>query len=89
MSNCTRSRYFFKNRKDRRDRVLRKMSVMRSAKARKRLENTVLLREHELVPFYPLRLGVRDKRTGDIAWIDFKSVRDAARRLSVIQKFYR
>jgi len=45
-------------------------------------------RDPVLVPFYPLQIGVRDKRNGDMAWIDFKSVRDAARRLSVIQKFY-
>jgi len=32
MSNCVRSRNFFKNRKQRRERVLRKMSNMRAAK---------------------------------------------------------
>lgn len=88
MTNCIRSRYFFKNRKERRERVLRKMEKMRAAKERKRLANPIQ-REPGLVPYYPLQFGVRDKRTGDTAWIDFKSVRDATRRLSVIQKYYR
>lgn len=29
-----------------------------------------------------------DSRTGDIEWVPFKSVRDAARRLTVVQKYY-
>ena len=87
MTKCVRSRYFFKNRKSRRARVWRKMDVMRAAKARKRLADPIE-REPKLVRFYSLQLGVRDKRNGDTAWTDFKSLRDAVRRLSVIQKFY-
>lgn len=68
--------------------MLRKMAKMRAAKERKRIANPIQ-REPSPVPYYPLQFGVRDKRTGDTAWIDFKSVRDAARRLSVIKKYYR
>ena len=67
--------------------MLRKMANMRAAKERKRLANPPE-REPELIRWFPLELGVRDKRTGEVAWIDLKSVRDAARRLSVIMKYY-
>ena len=60
---------------------------MRAAKERKRLANPVE-REPEYVRYYPLEIGIRNKRTGETAWTDFKSVRDAAKRLSVIQKHY-
>jgi hypothetical protein len=60
---------------------------MRAAKERRRLENPVE-REPKLVRWFPLELGVRDKVSGDVAWVDFRSVRDAAKRLSVLQKFY-
>lgn len=58
------------------------------ARERNRLAHPIE-RESELVRYYSLQIGVRDKRTGDIAWVDFKSVRDAARRLAVVQRFYR
>jgi hypothetical protein len=67
--------------------MLRKMARMRAAKERRRLENPVE-REPKLVRWFPLELGVRDKVSGDVAWVDFRSVRDAAKRLSVLQKFY-
>jgi len=79
-----------KYRRRKQDKYLRKcerMAKMRAAKERKRLANPVE-REPELVRYYPLQLGVRNKRTGETAWIDFKSVRDAARRLSVVAKYY-
>ena len=57
------------------------------ARERKRLANPVQ-REPRLIRYHPLQIGVRDKVTGDTAWIDFKSLRDAVRRLSVVQKFY-
>ncbi len=88
MTTCDRSDYFFMNRKRRRDRILRKCAAMRAAKERKRLANPLVERDPKLVPFYPLQFGVRDKRTGDVAFVDFKSVRDAARRLSVIKRYY-
>ncbi len=44
--------------------------------------------EPKFVRYYPLEIGVRDKRTGETAWVDFKSVRDAMRRLSIVSKHY-
>lgn len=58
------------------------------ARERKRLANPIE-REPKFTRYHPLQLGVRDKRTGETAWVDFTSVRDAARRLSVVQRFYR
>ena len=68
--------------------MLRKMTNMRAAKERKRLENSPE-REPKMERFFPLEFGVRDTRNGDTAWVPFKSVRDAARRLAIVQKFYR
>ncbi len=79
--------HFFNNCNRRREKVLRKMQSMRDAKERKRLANPVE-REPEYVRYYPLQIGIRNKRTGETAWTDFRSVRDAAKRLSVIQKHY-
>ena len=78
--------HFFSNRNRRREKVLRKMKSMRAAKERKRLANPVE-REPEYVRYYPLQLGIRNKHTGETAWTDFKSVRDAAKRLTIIQKY--
>jgi hypothetical protein len=88
MTTCSRSPHYFKNRKQRRERVLRKMANMRAAKERKRLADPTE-REPALVRYFPMEVGVRDKRTGETAWVDFRSVRDAARRLSMVQRFYR
>lgn len=67
--------------------MLLKLANMRAAKERKRLANPP---EHEpkFERWFPLELGLRDKTSGEVAWLDFKSIRDAARRLSVVQKFY-
>lgn len=81
---------FSKYRRRKQDKYLRKcerLAQMRAAKERKRLANPVE-REPEYVRYYPLEIGIRNKRTGETAWTDFKSVRDAAKRLSVIQKHY-
>lgn len=43
-------------------------------------------REPKMQRWFPLKLGLWDTRTGDI--VPFKSVRDAARRLAVVQKYY-
>lgn len=89
MTNCARFLSRSKARRDKqKQRVCERMARWRQAKERKRLENRVE-REPELVRYYPLEIGVRDKRTGETAWIDFRSVRDAAKRLAVVQKFYR
>lgn len=64
-----------------------KLAAMRAAKARKRMANPVE-REPKFVPYYPLEFGLRDTRTGEVAWVEFRSVRDAARRLAVINNYY-
>jgi hypothetical protein len=63
------------------------MANMRAAKARKRLANPIE-RAPIMRRYYPLELGVRDRRTGDTAWVKLKSVRDAAKRLSIILRYY-
>ena len=87
MQRCTQSPNFSSNRNKRREKMLRKMEKMRAAKERKRHANPVE-REPERVRYYPLQLGIRNKLTGETAWVDFRSVRNAAKRLSVIQKHY-
>lgn len=44
--------------------------------------------EPKLTRYFPLEIGIRDKRTKEVAWTDFRSVRDATKRLAVIQKNY-
>jgi len=71
--------------------MLRKLANMRAAKARirqERIDAGLLEREPKMERYFPLELGVRDKGTGDVAWTDLRSLRDAARRLSVVLKFY-
>jgi hypothetical protein len=77
MRQRTRSALFLRNRKARRERVLRRMAAMRAAKDRKRLANPVE-REPRMQPFHPLELGLRDTRSGEVAWVPFRSVRDSA-----------
>ena len=88
MTNRTRSFLVLRNRKARRESVLQRMAAMRAAKERKRLANPVE-REPRRERFYPLELGVRDTRSGEMAWVPFRSVRDAARRLAVVRREYR
>lgn len=60
----------------------------RASKERKRLASPPQM-EPKMERFFPLEFGVR--HTGDMstaAWVPFKSVRDATRRLSVVQRFY-
>lgn len=68
-------------------RQLERLSEMRAAKARKRLDNQPE-REPKMVPWYPMELGIRDKISGETCWIDLKSCRDAAKRIAVLLKFY-
>ncbi len=88
MTNCLQSPRFFIHRKKRRERVLRKMANMRAAKERKRLENPPE-REPKMLPYYPLRFGVRDTRNGDDVWLPLRSGRDVAKRIAVLLRFYR
>ena len=70
-----------------RHRQLAKLAAMRAAKERKRRANPVE-REPRFVRAYPLELGLRDTRTGEVAWVDFKSIRDSVKRLSVVMNNY-
>lgn len=84
-----KSAYYFKNRKQARERVLRKMSNMRGAKERKRLANTVD-RQPKLVRFYPLEFCVRNKLTCETSeWHDLKSARRMAIQAGLLLKFCR
>ena len=76
-----------KNAKARRESLLRRSRLGVLARERKRIANPIE-REPKLLRYCPLELGVRNKHTGETAWTDFKSVRDATRRLTIIQKFY-
>lgn len=73
-----------------RDRVLRKMEAMRAAKERLRRERAAAgwTQEPKMRRWYPLELGLRDKATGEIAWVDFRGLRDALRRLAVVRRYY-
>ena len=72
--------------KTRRDRMFRKMAAMRAAKERKRLARGPRDEEPQMQRFYPLEFGVRDTRTGEVAWHPLRSVRHAARALGLILK---
>ena len=68
--------------------MLRKLANMRAAKAKKRLANPPPEPEPKLERWHRFELGIRDKVAGAAgygeAWIDLRSVRDAAKRISVI-----
>ncbi len=76
-------------RKLRREKLLERSRKGVAARERKRQERIVAGWEPEpnLTRYYPLELGVRDKRTCEVAWIDLRSVRDASKRLRVVLKF--
>lgn len=71
----------------RRARMLRKMAAMRAAKARRRRERPPP-EVCALVAEKVLELGLRDLRSGEVAWVPFRSLRDAMRRLAMVQKYY-
>lgn len=79
-----------RNRKARRDGVLRKMAAMRAAKERKRMARGPREEPPRLVKWHRFEIGVRDKVTGangyGESWTDLVSVRDTVRRLKVIIK---
>lgn len=83
----TQSLRFLSNRKARRERLLRRMAAMRAAKERKRLANPIEP-EPRMERWFPLQLGLRDKRTCETAWVDFVSILDAVRRLRVVRAEY-
>ena len=84
-----RSSFFFKNRKARRDKVLRKCAAMRAAKERNRQERIAEGWEPEpkFERYYRFEFGVRDKLTGETHFVDLKSVRHAAKALGLILKY--
>lgn len=86
MRDCGRSLRFFKNSKQRHERMLRKMAAMRAAKERKRLQNPSD-REPDLLKYFPFEFGIREKSTGETAFRDFVSVRDSTRRLSALRRY--
>lgn len=79
----------FRERKRRRERMLRKMAAMRAAKARKRMERPPPEPEPKFKRWVPpLRIEVVDTRTGERGHFEFVSLRDAMRRLAVVNRHY-
>ena len=79
------------NRKARRERVLRKMATLRAAKQRQRqarIEAGLMEREPKMVLWNRFQYGVRDKVNGEVQWRDLVSVRQAAKALGLIKKYY-
>ena len=78
-----------RRRVDKYQRRSERLARMRAAKERKRLANLPTEPEPILVPWHRFEIGVRDKLIGPQsygeAWTDFKSIRDAVRRLRVIR----
>lgn len=71
-------------------RRLATLAAMRAAKERLRRERITAgwTPEPKLKRWFPLELGLRDKATGETAWVDFRGLRDAMRRLSVVRRLY-
>lgn len=89
MRRCSQEQYLYRNRKERREKMLQRMAQMRAAKERKRLANPVE-REPKFLPFYRLQFAVRDKLTGDeSAWYDLRSGRDCTRRIGCLLREYK
>ena len=63
------------------------LARMREAKARKRLA-CAIEREPRMVRWFPLEFAVRDKLTGEIAWNDLRSARDAFKRITMLLRHY-
>lgn len=45
--------------------------------------------EPKMERWFPLEIGFRDKATGELAWTDFRSVRQVIKSASLIQNLYR
>lgn len=69
------------------ERRLRKLAHARAVKAQNRMSHPVE-REPKMVRWIPMELGLRDTLCGEVAWVPFKSIRDAVRRLSVALREY-
>lgn len=74
--------------------MLSKLANMRAAKARKREERIAagLIDEPEpkmLVVRHPhISWAMRDDLSGEVVWMEFKSVRDLARRAGMVARYY-
>ena len=68
--------------------ICEKMARWRTAKEHKRLSNPVE-REPKFEKYYPLEFGILNKRTGEIFWLGLKSVRDVAKRVGIVLKYYK
>lgn len=85
-----RSSLYLRNRKERRERMLKKLSNLRAAKARIRQERIgagLLEREPVFKRFFPLEYGVRVKSTGETHFRDLTSARQASKALGLILKY--
>jgi len=93
MIDCIHTQSVSKYRRRRQDKYLRRsrqLEKMRETKKRKR-EQAITdgwTPEPKMEKYYPLEFGVRDKATGETAWTDLKSVRQASRALGLILKYY-
>lgn len=67
-------------------RRLATLANMRAAKERKRQERIAAgwTPETRLERWYPLEIGIRDKRSGECEFVDLRSVRQAIRLVSVM-----
>lgn len=86
MKQCVQRDPFLSYHKRRRERVLRKMSAMRAAKERKRLERGPIESEPKMQRWHRYEFCVRDKMSGETGWHDLVSVRHAAKALGLILK---
>lgn len=70
--------------------MLKKMENMRNAKARKRMAGPPPERDPKRIPWHRFEMGIRDKIQGPSsygeAWVDLRSVRDAAKRIRVVMR---
>ena len=84
---------YFKSRnkrQDKRQRQLDKLARWRKRKAEIRQERIaagLLEREPRMERYYRFELGIRDTFTGEIGFVQLKSTRDAAKRISLVLKF--
>lgn len=84
---------FFSAQKRRRERVFQKMANMRAAKERKRQESVSAGGTPEppcgpVVRHPNLSWAMRDELSGEVVWLEFKSVRDMTRRAAMVARFY-
>ena len=94
MTPCVQTEGFLRRRKwrqDKRLRMLKKMANWRAAKARKRQAaiDAGWRAEPKMERWHRFEFGVRDKTTGEMHFVDLKSVRHAAKALGLILKYYR